>query len=201
MATEASKEIRNDSIKEIKGKVCKSVEESKVKRNKTTKQERNTEEETQLIKRVPRGVGRPKRFTPTKLRNRINDYFAWCEKKQTYPNIKGMMLHLGMSRDQWYQYEKYPEMRPILEWARDAMEAWSMNDLWNTGSSNTNKQLVAKVNHGWAEEKTITHISMDKGQAMARLEALAPMLLEALKSQLVLNQLTQIPEIIEAEVA
>lgn len=168
------------------------TEASKVKRTKTTKEERNSEDENQILKRVPRGAGRPKRFTPTKLRNRINDYFAWCEKKQAYPNVKGCMLHLGMARDQWYQYEKYPEMKPILDWARDAMEAWSMNDLWKTQSSNTNKQLVAKVSHGWTEEKQVTHVHMDKEQALARLEALAPMLLEALKSQLVLEQITQV---------
>jgi hypothetical protein len=174
------------------------VEAKKVKRNKMKKEER-AYEENQVLKRVPRGVGRPKRFTPTKLRNRINDYFAWCEKKMTYPNIKGMMLHLGMSRDQWYQYEKYPEMRPILDWARDAMEAWSMNDLWKTQSSNTNKQLVAKVNHGWQEERTITHINMSKEQALAKLEAFAPMLLDLLKSNLLLNQIAS-PKEIESEV-
>jgi hypothetical protein len=174
------------------------VEERKVKRNKTTKEERNAVEEKQTLRRVPRGVGRPKRFTPTKLRNRINDYFAWCEKQMTYPNIKGMMLHLGMSRDQWYQYEKYPEMRPILDWARDAMEAWSMNDLWKTQSSNTNKQLVAKVSHGWQEERTITHINMSKEQALAKLEAFAPMLLELLKNQMLVNQLGTQQKQIEA---
>jgi hypothetical protein len=117
----------------------------------------------------------------------------------TYPNIKGMMLHLGMSRDQWYQYEKYPEMRPILDWARDAMEAWSMNDLWKTGTSNTNKQLVAKVNHGWQEENKTVHIHMSKEQAVAKLEAFAPLLLELLKNQMLVNQIAQ-PKQIECEV-
>lgn len=175
------------------------VETRKVKRNKYTKKVQVMDEDTQTIVRVPRGVGRPKRFTPTKLRNRINDYFTWCEKKDTYPNIKGMMLHLGMSRDQWYQYEKYPEMRPILEWARDAMEAWTMNDLWKTQTSNTNKQLVSKVNFGWQEEKVVTHISMDKQTAIARLEALAPVLLEVFKNQILVNQLA-LPEPIDVEV-
>lgn len=183
-----------------KGKVCKSVEESKVKRARNTRKEQGLDNENQILKRIPRGAGRPKRFTPTKLRNRINDYFAWCEKKSAYPNIKGCMLHLGMARDQWYQYERYPEMKPILDWARDAMEAWSMNDLWKTNSSNTNKQLVAKVNHGWAEEKVVTHVQMDKSQAMARLEALAPMLLEVFKNQNLLNQLVAPSNIVDAEV-
>ena len=179
-----------------------SVETAKVKRNKMTKEERLGLVETdvpQTLKRVPKNVGRPKRFTPTKFRNRINDYFSWCEKEQCYPNIKGMMLHLGMCKDQFYQYSRYPEMSPIVEWARDAMEAWSMNDLWKTQTSNTNKQLVAKVNHGWQEEKTITHVNMSKDQALAKLEALAPMLLEALKSQLLTNQLTIPEKIVEGE--
>ena len=164
-------------------------EASKVKRALNTKEERDNPAEGSLLKRVPRNIGRPKRFTPTKFRNRINDYFATCEKKQCYPNIKGMMLHLGMAKDQFYQYDKYPEMKPIIEWARNVMEDWSMNDLWHTATSNTNKQLVAKVNHGWAEEKTINHITMDKGTALAKLEALAPLLLEMLKSQMNLEQL------------
>src|ERR1035437_4501974 len=137
------------------------TEASKVKRNKLVKSEREEQvdpiKET-CLKRVPRNVGRPKRFTPTKLRNRINDYFAWCEKNDCCPTIKGTVLHLGMCKDQWYQYMKYPEMNPIMQWAYDAMESWSMNDLWKTSSSNTNKQLVAKVNYGWQEEKTINHV-------------------------------------------
>jgi hypothetical protein len=164
-------------------------EASRVKRSINTKEERDNPKEGSLLRRVPRNIGRPKRYTPTKFRNRINDYFATCEKKQCYPNIKGMMLHLGMSKDQFYQYDKYPEMKPIVEWARTVMEDWSMNDLWHTATSNTNKQLVAKVNHGWAEEKQITHINMDKGTALAKLEALAPLLLEMLKSQMNLEQL------------
>ena len=164
-------------------------EATRVKRSLNTKEERDNPAEGSLLKRVPRNIGRPKRFTPTKFRNRINDYFATCEKKQCYPNIKGMMLHLGMAKDQFYAYDKYPEMQPIVEWARNVMEDWSMNDLWHTATSNTNKQLVAKVNHGWAEEKQITHINMDKGTALAKLEALAPLLLEALKGHLNLEQL------------
>ena len=111
-----------------------------------------------------------------------------------------MMLHLGMNKDQFYQYAKYPEMNPIVEWARDAMESWSMNDLWRTTTSNTNKQLVAKVNHGWAEEKQITHVHMSKDQALAKLESLAPLLLEALKAQLGNSDLKQITNTIEGEV-
>jgi len=164
-------------------------EASKVNRSINTKEERDNPVEGSLLRRVPKNIGRPKRFTPTKFRNRINDYFATCEKKQCYPNIKGMMTHLGMVKDQFYQYERYPEMKPIVDWARNVMEDWSMNDLWNTQTSNTNKQLVAKVNHGWAEEKQITHINMDKGTALAKLEALAPLLLEMLKSQMNLEQL------------
>lgn len=176
-------------------------EASKVKRNKTTKEEREAplENSGTSIKRVPRNVGRPKRFTPTKFRNRINDYFAWCEKEECYPNIKGMMLHVGMNKDQFYQYARYPEMSPIVEWARDAMESWSMNDLWKTQTSNTNKQLVAKVNHGWAEERVVTHNNMSKDQAMAKLEALAPLLLEALKAQLGNSELKQITNTVEGE--
>lgn len=160
------------------------TESPKVKRNQVPKEERDNAPENSLLHRVPRNIGRPKKFTPTKFRNRINDYFATCEKKQCYPNIKGMMLHLQMSKDQFWTYDKYPEMQPIVEWARTVMENWSMNDLWKTQTSNTNKQLVAKVNHGWTEEKTINHITMNKDQALAKLEALAPLLLEALRGKL-----------------
>ena len=112
-------------------------EATRVKRNLNTKEERDNAQEGSLLKRVPRNIGRPKRYTPTKFRNRINDYFATCEKKECYPNIKGMMLHLGMAKDQFYAYDKYPEMKPIVEWARTVMEDWSMNDLWHTAISLT----------------------------------------------------------------
>lgn len=154
------------------------------KRLQVPKDGRTTAEDGSCLLRIPKTIGRPRKFTPTRLRNKINDYFAWCEKKDRYPNIKGLALHIGITRDQWYQYEKYIDFQPIIQWARDAMESWSMDNLWKTKASNTNKQLVAKVNHNWQEEKAITHTVISKDQAMAKLEALAPLLLEMLREKL-----------------
>ena len=175
----------------------------KVKRSRIGKKEVQEIAAENKIKVIPKNIGRPKRFTPTKLRNRINEYFAHCSKEQSYPNVGGLMLYIGMSKDQFWQYKKYPEFTHIISWAQEAMADWAMTDLWRTQTSNTNKQLVAKVAHGWTEEKQVTHVHMSKDQAMAKLEALAPLLLEALKNQLNNPEIQKVIEdkTIEGEVA
>lgn len=189
------------------------VETSKVARNKhTDRHVPSTKAElranaviTQPIGRVAKR-GRPKRFTPTKLRNRINDYFTHCEKEDNVPSIVGLTLYIKMSRDQFYQYLKYPDYAPIMEEARLIIGEWCANDVYKTRGQAAGKIAYMKNVHHWSEkvESTNTNVQMpSEEELMAKIAAFAPELLELVKNAMITNQIAHQPEaegvVIEAE--
>ena len=147
-------------------------------------------------------VGRKKKYTPTRMRNGINEYFQWCEDNDRVPSIKGLMIHLKMYRDQFYMYSKYPEFSDIMEQARLIIAEWCENDVYQSKGLVAGKIAYMKNVHDWSEkvesnvQQTTTISSVD--EARAKLELLAPKLLEALKNSGMINQL--IPPVVEAEV-
>ena len=149
-------------------------------------------------------AGRKKRFTPTKMKNSINSYFEWCEKEDEIPSIKGLMIHLKMYRDQFYTYLEYPEFKDIMEHARLVISNWIESDIYNTKGIAAGKIAYAKNVHGWADkidtQSTVTQTVITKEQATARIEMLAPQLLELLKNNMLVNQLVTPEKTIEAVV-
>ena len=147
--------------------------------------------------------GRKKMYTPLKMKNEINRYFEFCENADEMPSIKGLMIHLKMYKEQFYRYiHKYPEFAEILEHTRMIIANWAENDVYNTKGLAAGKIAYMKNIHGWADKletnntTEIRQISVD--EAKAKIEMLAPKLLEALKNNELLKQLTK-RESIEAE--
>jgi len=187
------------------GKEDMGVEVSKVKRNQykdrhvpATKAElRANEVIKQPIGRVAKR-GRPKRFTPTKLRNRINDYFTHCEKEDNVPSIVGLTLYIKMSRDQFYQYLKYPDYAPIMEEARLIIGEWCANDVYKTRGQAAGKIAYMKNIHQWSEkiESSNTNVQIaTEEELMAKIAAFAPELLELVKNAMITNQIAHQPEL------
>jgi hypothetical protein len=146
--------------------------------------------------------GRPRKLTPTKLRNNINGYFAWCEENDEIPSIKGLCIHCKMYKDMFYKYLNYPEYTDMLEHARMIISNWIETDIYNTKGMAVGKINYAKNVHGWSDkiestnQTTVRTISVD--EARAKIEMLAPKLLELMKNQNVLNQLAEKP-VVEGE--
>jgi hypothetical protein len=173
-------------------------------RMKSTKEERKAvdpesrrENGEMLIPRVPKVhlKGRPLKYTPAKFRNRINDYFATCDKASLVPSVSGIYRHLKIDKMSWYAYCDRPQFQAICSWAKDCIEQWYTQGLWETNSSNTNKQLVAKQICGWQDQVTHTTRIISAEEATAKLERFLPILLE-LQKQAMIEQKT----IIEGEV-
>jgi len=149
-------------------------------------------------------LGRKRKYSPTKLKNEINRYFQWCEENDEVPSIKGLMIHCKMYKDQFYKYIKVPEYEDILEHTRLIIGNWAETDVYNTKGMAAGKLAYMKNVHDWTEKtenvnKNETRIiSVD--EARAKLEMLAPKLLELLKSSpTVLNQIGHIEgEVIDA---
>lgn len=148
--------------------------------------------------------GRKKKYTPTKLKNAINKYFEWCEDEDELPSIKGLMIHLGMYRDVFYKYAKYPETMEIVEHARMIIANWAEEDVYNTTGMAAGKLAYMKNVHTWADkletknENNNTTVQLDVATATKKIEMLAPRLLELLENSEVVKQIGK--DSIEAEV-
>lgn len=148
--------------------------------------------------------GRKKKYTPTKLRNAINNYFEWVEQTDEVPSIKGLIIHLKLYKDAFYRYaNEYPEFKDIIEHARMIISEWAERDVYNTKGMAAGKIQYMKNVHGWSDKletnNTTTQVTITPEMARAKLEMLAPRLLELLGSQTVVNQIAH-KSAIEGEV-
>jgi len=145
--------------------------------------------------------GRKRKFTPTKMKNAINGYFAWVEENNEVPSIKGMMIHLKMYRDQFYVYLGYPEFAAIMEHARLIISNHIEADIYRTPGACQGKVNYAGNVLDWSSKSevksTVTQTIVSVDQARAKIEMLAPKLLELLKNSSLVNQL--LPDTVEAE--
>lgn len=142
--------------------------------------------------------GRPRKFTPTRMRNEINKYLQWCEDNDRVPSIKGLMIHLKMHKSQFYQYCEYPEFTDMMEQTRLIISEWCENEVWHSKGAASGMIAYMKNVHDWTEkveQETTRVITVD--EAKARLEMLLPKLLEQLKQQSITQTIEIEPDAIE----
>jgi hypothetical protein len=153
-----------------------------------------------------KGQGRPRKYSPTQVLRRTNNYFKWCEKNDRVPSIKGLMMHLKLDRMMWYRYMDEPDFMPIMEGARMVMEEWVANDIYQTPGQAAGKIAYAKNLHGWAEKVDTTSVNENRNitvlsveDAKTKIASLAhlidPALLEALSGNYVKKQLVHTVEV------
>lgn len=155
-----------------------------------------------VLRRKGNKGGRPRKYTPQKMLNRINKYFKWCEDTDSMPSIGGMMLHMKMYATQFYEYIKHPDYEDMLEQARLTIKTWVEEDVYSTAGRTEGKVAYMKNVHAWADkletknETEVTNVvSVD--EARAKIELLAPLLLDVLKSQGTVNQIVHDAEFVE----
>lgn len=152
-----------------------------------------------IVSETKERKGRQRRFTPATMRNGINRYFLWCEENDQLPSIKGLMIHLKMYKDAFYEYLKYPEFTQMLEHARMIICEWAESDVYNTPGQASAKIAYMKNLHGWSDKidtnSTTVQVNLTPEEAKAKIERLAPKLLEALKASPLLTQLVQRKEV------
>ncbi len=147
------------------------------------------------------GRGRKRKYTPLRMKNGINRYFEWCEEQDEVPSIKGMMIFLKMYKDAFYKYLKQPEFSDMLEHARLIISNWAEIDVYNTKGQAAGKIAYMKNIHGWSDKLETQSTNETRvvtvDEARAKIESLAPKLLELLGSQLTVNQIVHEAEIVE----
>jgi hypothetical protein len=146
--------------------------------------------------------GMPRSYTPTKMKNSVNRYFEHCEKEDEVPSISGLMIHLKMYSNQFYAYSKYPEFVDLIEHTRLIIANWCENDVYKTKGLATGKIAYMKNVHNWTEkissENTNITATISVDQARAKIEMLAPKLLELLKNTTVMEQIKSEPVEVDA---
>ncbi len=160
-----------------------------------------------IVPRKTNKGGRPKKYTPRRIKNKINKYFEWCEETDELPSISGMIIYLKMYPNQFYSYIKDPAFRDILEQARLVVKNWIESDVYRCTGKTDGKVAYMKNIHGWADKLDTNNVTEVKqivsvDEARAKIEQLAPALLEVLKSNLAVNQIADSKDdvVVEAEV-
>lgn len=151
--------------------------------------------------------GAEKQFTVARMRNGINKYFKRCEDRDEVPSLKGMMLYLDMHPSAFYKYLAYPDFTDLMETARLMILHWIELDVYATNGRPDAKIAYMKNVHGWTDKietknETLNvnaNIAMTPEQAREKIARLAPMLLEMLDNQRVVDQVA--PKVIEVEEA
>lgn len=150
------------------------------------------------------GAGRKRKYTVVKMRNRINNYFTWCESNDRVPSIKGLMLFLDLTRDSFYTYLAVPEFTSMMENVKMIISEWVENDIYRTPGAAAGKIAYAKNLHGWTDKMDTTNTNINEttiktiksvDEAKALIASMAPLLLAQLNGQ-TLKQLS----ILDAEV-
>lgn len=152
------------------------------------------------IPRIDKGILKRshKKYTPTRMKNGINKYFEWCEDNDECPSIKGMMIHLKMYKDTFYNYIKYPEFTDLLEHARMIIANWAEMDVYSTKGMAAGKIAYMKNIHGWSDKLETNNFTEQRiitvDEAKVTIEKLAPQLLEFLKNATAVDQMATIED-------
>lgn len=129
------------------------------------------------------GAGRKKKYTPLRLKNKIIDYFAKMKALDRPPTKSGLMVHLKMHRDQFYQYAGYPEFKDIMEQTATMIENWYEEALILNKYSGSGIQFALKNRFGWTDTQTVqVNNTTDEKQLISKIESLAPELAEIFKN-------------------
>jgi hypothetical protein len=139
---------------------------------------------TKPITRLSNLSGRPKKYTPTKIRNAINSYFTDCERRDKIPSLKSMMLYLKMTQTTMYNYMCDPNFEQIFQQARIIISEWIESDIYSSKGQVGGKLAYAQNLHNWTNRTEVetSNKEMTVEEAKAKIESLAPALLEMLKS-------------------
>jgi hypothetical protein len=133
--------------------------------------------------------GKPPKYTPRKMGQKVDKYFNKCDSTGKPPTITGLMLYLGLGREQFYYNLSHPYFGPIMLYARDRIENWLEEQLVTIKHNPTGIIFALKNRHGWKDVQTteINYNNLTERELMAKLEALAPDLVQALTQKALIH--------------
>lgn len=110
-------------------------------------------------------VGRPLKFKSAKeLQNKIDEYFAYCDKHEKPYTITGLALALDTSRDILLNYEEREEFSNTIKKAKLKCQAYAEEQLFI--NRNTAGVIFNMINnYGWKNKQDIdTNIGNKDGK-------------------------------------
>jgi len=116
--------------------------------------------------------GRPPMYdSPSKLQDKVEEYFQMVEKSKVNVTITGLIIFCGFcDRQSFYDYEKKNEFSHIIKRARAKVAQAYENNLHGTSPTGS---IFALKNMGWSDKQEIEHSSKGKSFSMLKV-TLAP---------------------------
>ncbi len=98
--------------------------------------------------------------TPESLAQAVEEYMKGCESQGVFPDLAGMRLSLGLSREELEQYAARPGFDRVLDSARDRRESWLMRKMTGDSRGTQGCMNALKQPENGAEDSAETR---DKG--------------------------------------
>jgi hypothetical protein len=109
-------------------------------------------------------VGRPRKYTDLNLfQKKIDEYFEECDKKKEPYLIYGLVMHLGMSREQILKYEdERSGFTEAIKRARERIQRQIEQMMVERGTGNVAGLIFwLKNNAGWRDIMGLEHTGAD----------------------------------------
>lgn len=102
----------------------------------------------------PNLEGRPVKFTPEELENKIKEYFEYCDQNKKPYTIAGIAYFIGTDRQTIYNYEKSndEQLFGIIKRARDKILSYLEERLYEEGKPG---QIFIAKNYGYTDKQEI----------------------------------------------
>lgn len=106
-------------------------------------------------------IGRPLKFTPEEMQERITEYFEYCSiddygyplnKEHKPPTVTSLACYLRTTRDLLISYEDREGFSDTIKRAKQLIEAYNEAMLYSRSVSTTGVIFNLKNNWGWSDK-------------------------------------------------
>ena len=122
-----------------------------------------------------KSVGKPLKFkTVEELEEKINAYFAKCEKEGRPLTITGLAVELDTTRETLLDYEVKSRYSDTIQKAKAKIHRYAEESLWRGGGIVSGVIFNLKNNWGWKDTSELTNkhefVELSDGKAKKILE-------------------------------
>ena len=106
------------------------------------------------------GGGRPLKFTPEEFKQRVTQFFEYCENEKKPLTLSRLASFLNCDRKTLLSYSHKDQFLPTIKKLRSYIEAQRNEDLLQTKGNIIGHIFDLKNNHGWRDQQEM-HVTND----------------------------------------
>lgn len=100
--------------------------------------------------------GRPRKFeSPEQLEQKINDYFAWCEQRDDFPEWTELACHLDVCKETLCEYAKIDGFSQPIKRAKQKCESAIAKGMLKGSMNATGSIFTLRNNYGWEDKQHV----------------------------------------------